>query len=337
VTTLLVGRGLLGRGIERHLRDQRRLSRAVSVTWAEPDRALAELVEAAARSADEATEAGWRLVWCAGAGVVSTSDEELQQEVALLDAFLDTLDRPPRAMLLASSAGGVYAGASHPPFTEGHDPRPMSAYGRAKLATEEAAARLAATRGTRVAIARLANVYGPDQDLTKAQGLVSQLCLARVTRQPVRLYVSTDTLRDYVYADDAAAVAVAMLDRVDQEAAATVVTKIVASGHAVSVSEVVGASTKAFRRRVPLVQAVGRDTRQIRDLRLRSEVWTDLDALVRTPLVVGLRATAEGVAAQHREARLSRPPRRPAGALLPGRSPGPHVGVVGEEAVDPGA
>ncbi len=125
-----------------------------------------------------------------------------------------------------------------------------------------------------------------------------------MTGQPVGIYVSLDTLRDYVYVDDAAAVVVAMLERVGREPASTVVTKIVASGHAASISELVGASTKAFRRRAPLVQAVTPSAGQVRDLRLRSQVWTDLDALVRTPLVVGLRATAEGVASQHRDARL---------------------------------
>lgn len=310
MTTLLVGQGLLGRSIDRHLRRHRRASRGVSVTWADRDLALRELVAAASSSADEAQARGWQLLWCAGAGVVNTSEESLVEEVALLETFLDALDRPPRAMFLASSAGGVYAGAGHPPFTEGHEPRPVSAYGRAKLATEAACVRLAATRGTRVAIGRLANVYGPDQDLGKSQGLLSQLCLARLIGQPVHIYVSTDTLRDYLYADDAAAVAVAMLDRVSLQAESTVVTKIVSSGHAASISELVAASTKSFRRRVPFVQAVAEDTGQVRDLRLRSRVWTDLDALVRTPLVVGFRATAEGVAAQHREARLGSTPRK---------------------------
>jgi UDP-glucose 4-epimerase len=276
----------------------------VSVTWADRDLARRELGAAASLTADEADAGGWQLMWCAGAGVVNTSEESLHEEVALLEAFLDSLDRAPRAMFLASSAGGVYAGAGQPPFTEAHEPRPVSDYGRAKLATEKACRRLATARGTRVAIGRFANVYGPGQDLAKAQGLLSQLCLGRLTGQPVHIYVSMDTLRHYVYADDAAAVAVAMLDRVGLEPESAVVPKIVASGHAVSISELVAASTKAFRRRVRLVQAVAEDTGQVRDLRLRSRVWTDLDALVQTPLVVGLRATAEGVAAQHREARL---------------------------------
>ncbi|GAB3265082.1 NAD-dependent epimerase/dehydratase family protein [Nocardioides dilutus] len=304
MTTLLVGRGLLGRAVSRRLERQGQTPHAVSVTWADRDRALRELIQASSLCADEGDEDGWRLAWCAGAGVVNTPEEELLEEVSLLEAFLAALARPPRSMFLASSAGGVYAGSDQPPFTERHAPCPVSAYGRAKLAAEAAGARLAVSRGTRVAIGRLANLYGPDQALRKRQGLLSQLCLGRVTGQPVHLYVSTDTLRDYLYVDDAAAVAVAMLDRVGLEVESTVVIKIVASGRAATISEVVGASTKAFRRRVPLVRAVIDDSGQVRDLRLRSEVWTDLDSLVRTPLVVGLRATAEGVAAEHRSGRL---------------------------------
>jgi UDP-glucose 4-epimerase len=301
---LLVGRGLLGRGVEERLRAGGRAVRGVTVGWEAPDLAAGQLVEAARHSAAEAGDSGWSLAWCAGAGVVRTSEDDLRAEVDLLATFLSRLEVPPRAMLLASSAGGVYAGSSDPPFTEAHEPRPVTPYGRAKLATEAVCAELARTGGTRVVVARFANLYGPDQDLAKAQGLVSRLCLSRVTGQPVHLYVPLDTLRDYVFADDAAAVGVAMLDRVGLEPEGSVVTKIVASGHAASVSELVAASTKAFRRRVPLVQAVVDDPAQVRDLRLRSTVWTDLDALVRTPLVVGLRRTAEGVAARHREARL---------------------------------
>lgn len=302
---LLVGRGLLGGGIERRLVSQRRAYTGVAVTWDDPDLAVVQLLDSAARIAATAGDAGWQLAWSAGAGVVGTTEPELEAEVTLLASFLERLERPPRALLLASSAGGVYAGATEPPFTERHEAAPLSAYGHAKLATEAACARLSRDRGTRVAVARFANLYGPDQDLAKAQGLVSQLCLSRVTGRPVRLHVPLDTLRDYVYADDAAAVAVDMLDRVDREPETTVVTKIVASGHAASVSEVVAAATKAFRRRVPLVQAVVDGGPQVRDLRLRSVVWTDLDLRVGTPLVVGLRATAEGVAARHREARLA--------------------------------
>lgn len=303
---LVVGGGLLGSAVARHLERTGRRPHGVAVPWDDPELALAALLTAAAGTAQEAERAGedWNLMWCAGAGVVGTSEAALDGEVRLLRAFLEGIGAPPHAMFLASSAGGVYAGSERPPFTERHEPRPLSAYGVAKLATESAAATLA-ERGTRVAIGRLANVYGPDQDLNKPQGLVSQLCLGRMTGRPVRIYVSTDTLRDYIYAADAAAMAVAMLDRVAETPTSTVVVKIVASGHGTSVSELVAAAVKAFRRRLPVVQAVTAGTGQVRDLRLRSTIWTDLDVLIRTPLVVGLRATAEGVASRHRAGHLA--------------------------------
>ena len=57
----------------------------------------------------------------------------------------------------------------------------------------------------RAVLGRLANVYGPGQTLGKPQGLLSQLCLADATGRPLPVFVSMDTIRDYLYAGDAAA------------------------------------------------------------------------------------------------------------------------------------
>jgi UDP-glucose 4-epimerase len=303
MTVLLVGRGLLGARVHTDLVSTAADVRCVSVPWSDQEAALAALLGAAGSAAEGAADGAWDLAWCAGAGVVGTSAEVLTAEVELVRRFVAELDRPPRAVFLASSAGGLYAGSTGLPFTEDHDPHPASPYGHAKLEIEHALAGLA-ERGTRVAIARIANLYGPGQDLTKPQGLVSQLCLSRLTGRPLGVYVSVDTLRDYVYVDDAARVATAMLGRVAGEPPGTVVVKIVGSGHATSIAGLVGAATRAFRRRPPVVYAARRNSGQVRDLRFRSLVWTDLDALVSTPLLVGLRATAAGVEAEHRAGRL---------------------------------
>ena len=303
MSTLLVGHGLLGAGVVRALGKTGRTAAVAQVPWNDADAALEALLAAARSSVVAAAGSGWRLLWCAGAGVVATSAEQLRGEVDLVERFVAEVETPPEALFLASSAGGVYAGSTDPPFTEAHEPVPASPYGRAKLDIELAIGRLA-DRGSRVAIARYANLYGPGQNLTKPQGLISQLCLSRLTGRPVQVYVSTDTLRDYVYADDAAAVAVAMLDRSAGLPPGTVVTKIVATGQTTSVLGLVSATTRVTRRRPLLVQTSRRLGPQTLDLRLRSVVWTDLQHLVSTPLLVGLQATAEGVAQQHRAARL---------------------------------
>jgi UDP-glucose 4-epimerase len=304
MSTLVVGRGLLGGHVVSRLAERGADARTVDVPWSDPESALRVLVAAAGEAAR--TGPDWRIAWCAGAGVVATPPEEFDAEVALFRRFTASIRDLPRAFFLASSAGGVYAGSADPPHTEDTEPRPLAPYGWAKLAMEDAA-RTLADRGSRVVLGRISNLYGPGQDLAKPQGLVSQLCLTQVTGTPLQLYVSMDTLRDYLFVNDAADLVDACLDRAAGTPPETVTVKVLASGGATSVGTLIQASTRAFRRRTRVVQSSPpRPGAQVRDLRLRSRTWTDLDVLVRTPLVVGLRATAESVDALHRAGALVR-------------------------------
>jgi nucleoside-diphosphate-sugar epimerase len=307
VTTLVVGLGLLGGHVESRLRATSQEVRTVAVPWGEHDAALHALVAAAVEAAR--ADRDWRLVWCAGAGVVATPAADLAAEVRLFAAFVDAVPQPPGSMFLASSAGGVYAGSPGPaPYDEHSVVVALAPYGEAKIAMEDLARRLAG-RGTRVLVGRISNLYGPGQDLSKPQGLISQLCLAHETRATLNVHVSLDTLRDYLFVDDAAAMVAAGLDLVAAEPPGSTVTKVVASGRAVSVAAVVGEATRVLRRhpRLSTRQAPGQ---QVRDLRLRSVVWPQVDTLARTPLAAGLRATADDIAAR---AHLAQPRRGHAG------------------------
>jgi UDP-glucose 4-epimerase len=303
VTTLVVGRGLLGRAVVAVLASRGDEVQTVDVPWG-MHRAS---VEALQRAADRAAGHGpWRLVWTAGSGVIATGEAELQAEAAMFEEFLERLSTPPDAMFLASSAGGTYAGSlDAPPFTELSSVGAASPYGRAKLAMEAAATELARD-GTRVLIGRIANLYGPGQNLAKPQGLVSQLCLGHLTRQPVTIYAAMDSLRDYVFVSDAAWTAVSGLDRIARAEPGAVVVKIIASGVSRSVGSVIGESTRAFRRRPNLV--VRRAADQVMDLRLRSVTWPDLDRQVgHLPFGVGLRRTSDDIGRQMRAGTLRRP------------------------------
>ncbi len=201
------------------------------------------------------------------------------------------------ALFFASSAGAVYAGSQGPPFTELTTPRPRTPYGSAKLAMESDVRAFAEATGTPALIGRIANLYGPGQNLAKAQGLVSHICRSHLNGQPLLLYVPLDTLRDYLYVRDCAAAVVAGLAALPQAAdSPRVVTKILASGHSTTVAGLLGESSRLFRRRPRVVlgsssAAAG----QVRDLRLRSVVWPELDRLARTPLPVGMASTAADV------------------------------------------
>jgi UDP-glucose 4-epimerase len=264
-------------------------------------RALAELAEVAAGGP-------WNIAWCAGGGVVSTAEETLAAEARQFTAFLhdiggSPLSLPDGALLVASSAGGVYAGSSsRPPYTESSPTGPLVAYGRLKLTMEDAVRAFADKTGSAALIARIANLYGPGQDLGKPQGLVSQLCRAEVTGDPVVVYVPLDTMRDYVFVDDCADLLAAGLlqlrDRV-RDLESRVVIKIVASGQCTTISSLIAEVGRQYKKRPRVVvKAPVEGSGQVVDLRLRSTVWTDLDAYLRTPIHLGVARTARDVGEQ---------------------------------------
>ncbi|HXH78011.1 NAD-dependent epimerase/dehydratase family protein [Nocardioides sp.] len=301
MTTLVVGRGLLGRAVIGSLARRKRAVQTVDVPWEDPGAAVRALRRACERAA--ATDEAWQLAWTAGAGVIATPEDELTQEVLTFHTLLAGLRDPPSAMFLASSAGGVYAGSpDRAPFSETSAVGALSPYGRAKLAMEGTAAELA-ERGSRVVLGRIANLYGPGQDLTKNQGLVSQLCVTHLTQQPLQVYAAMDSLRDYIFVRDAAELVVSCLDRAALMESGRVVVKILASGQSRSVGSVIGESTRAFRRRPHIV--IRGASSQVMDLRLRSTTWADLDSVAQTPFLVGLRATVDDLSVHMRSGPLA--------------------------------
>ena len=111
-----------------------------------------------------------------------------------------------------------------------------------------------------------------------------------ITGRPVSIYVSLDTLRDYVYEDDCAQVITVALHRTAQQPPGTVVTKIIGGTTAISIGAILGETNRLRRRRAPVILGGGDPRGQSLDLRVRSEVWTDLDGLVRTTFSEGLDA-----------------------------------------------
>lgn len=237
--------------------------------------------------------------------MIGTSQEQLDREVETFGAFLDRLARRPEvlpeAFFLASSAGGTYGGSVAPPFTERTEPMAISPYGTAKLAAEQRLREFAERSGVPVVIGRLSNLYGPGQDLSKAQGLISQLCKAHHERRPLSIFVSLDTARDYLYCDDAAAMVTRATDRAAACEPATVVVKILASQRPTTVATILGELRRLLRHR-PLVVlgASPLATFHARDLRFRSVVWTDLDRCVTTTLPEGIWSTMEHLRHQAR-------------------------------------
>ncbi len=257
---------------------------------------------------DATPDATWAVVWVGGAAVTATPerlmDEEFDQLETVLAAIESRVGRSAAAgaVFYASSAGGVYGGSTNPPFTEATEPAPISPYGHFKLRAEDAVARFGERTGIPTLVGRIANLYGPGQKLEKMQGLISQLARAQYSPAPASIFVSLDTTRDYLYVTDAAALVCDALDTLRETSAAdgpVHVTKILASGSAATIGELLG-HFRVLVKGHPHIMLGQSDAAALQaiDLRLRSTVWPELDRRDLTPLPVGIHATMVSVLAE---------------------------------------
>lgn len=296
LTWVVGGSGLLGSAVRAGVAARGGRVHTAAVDWNDVEAAIAALL-AAAGSLDDAP---WRLLWCAGAGVVASDEAHFRRELAVIGGFLDRWQpRGSGAVFFASSAGAVYAGSYGAPFTEQTPPAAISPYGSAKLRAEELFRAFAERTGVPLLLGRIANLYGPGQDLGKGQGIVSLLCRAHLTGVPLNVYVPLDTIRDYLYADDAATMALDGLEAVAARGGTHL--KILASGQSLTLGGVIGAVRQITRRRPPIV--AGRSVAgrwQSGDLRLASTAWPPLQSGARTPMSVGIASCLAAVEASLR-------------------------------------
>jgi UDP-glucose 4-epimerase len=198
----------------------------------------------------------------------------------------------PGAIFLASSVGGIYSGNLDALLTEHTPPRPISNYGTHKLRMEQALRKwIEVFPNTSCLIGRISNLYGPGQDLHKAQGIISHLSRCLIYRRPVNIYVSLDTRRDYLFADDCAHQIAASLSRLMTERPRATL-KIFASEETTSLARIVGVFFRMSKHRPLIVSRQPRST-QPTGLKLRSEVWRDMPGLRKTDLATGIHLVHE--------------------------------------------
>lgn len=301
--------GLLGSAITRKASADQRHSvfAGSSLPWGDSE-ALSETLYADARRFRETCgDQDWAVIWAAGHAAVSSSRESTRSEAQALNSVVTAL----RAHLpegrgtffLSSSAGGVYAGSENPPFGTTTRPHPLSAYGELKLEQEQIATE--ALRGTcPLVIGRFSNIYGPGQDLGKLQGLISRLALSAVTKEPINIFVSLDTLRDYIYVDDAARIVLALVERsVQSDDAAQVGVQVIASGQPVSLGHLINVMQDIARIRIPVAMgAHASAASQSRDLRLVPTDAVLTEKFASTTLPAGTKAVYLDVLTRFQEA-----------------------------------
>lgn len=265
-----------------------------SIPWSVPEAARAALCESLQDFACKCQEtaAPWAVVWAAGAATVSASEADAAREAELFRSFAhelaDSRLSSDGVVVLVSSAGGVHAGSATPPFDETTPPAPISPYGRARLAQEEAAASLLGQRWP-VVLARVSNVYGPGQDLSKLQGLISRLALCSLTREPLNLFVPLSTVRDYIYVDDVASLIHAWIEQESNTPAGARV-RILASGQGTSIGHLVRTAQDVGHRKVPIAMGTHPSAAsQAPDLRFIPSRPDNADGLTLTTIPIGMK------------------------------------------------
>jgi UDP-glucose 4-epimerase len=314
---VLGGGGLLGSALSRILRRDGTELFAPSrrVDWScEPDLA-AEFSAAAKAFAARAALAGqWEIYWAAGRGMMNSSEAELETETRVVAAFLGALESTRElfatrgALAYASSAGAIYAGGTDFVTTELSAPAPTTAYARAKLRQEEMLRSFASKKdGLTTLAARLSTVYGPGQAPGKRQGLLTHVARSTIMNLPVHIYVPLDTIRDYIFSDDAAAAMIAALRTSGGRERNRM--KIIGSERPATIAEIIATFRRVARRAPRVITGASRlGVVYPRRTRYRSVVEPDVASLPKTTLLVGVaRVMAAERAAVMRGARLGEP------------------------------
>ncbi len=265
--------------------------------WLDQSSAINSLRQDCEKFFQSTQDRDWSIAWCAGRSIVGSTDSEIERESALIETLFESINtcmpKDSRGkVFFASSAGGIYAGASGEVISEGSKENPISTYGRGKLAHEEIFMKNARQLQVDCLIGRITNLYGPGQDMTKSQGLISQLCKSNLTKKPLNIFVPLQTARNYLYVDDAAAMISEFMWQNEE-----LCTKIFASPHSVTVATIIRTSYEVFKRRPLISLGINeRTSLQPMSLHFKSKVKPEIDQRRFKSLSSGLAKTIESLA-----------------------------------------
>lgn len=199
----------------------------------------------------------WIIYWCAGIATLGT-EPDLNNEFSQIEFLLECLDSrlgealSRGTLVYSSSAGGIYGGSSEELITENSAIAINSNYGDLKFRVENSIEIWSKNTGCRVAICRIANIYGPNQNFLKRQGFITAACLNLLLQRPLEIFVPLDTKRNYINARDAAHVIVGLANKVSQLPVSTVELKLVCSPHNLSLASLLRELRQVFGRMPPI-------------------------------------------------------------------------------------
>ncbi len=133
---------------------------------------------------------------------VTSPAEDAQANVVGTVNVLEAARAVGARVLFTSSGGALYGRDAPVPSPEDAPTLPESPYGVAKLCGEHYVGLYNRLHGTRHAVLRLANVYGPRQDPAGEAGVIALFCDSVLAGRAPVIYGDGSQTRDYVYVGD---------------------------------------------------------------------------------------------------------------------------------------
>jgi UDP-glucose 4-epimerase len=253
---------------------------------------LAASVKAFAAIVDD--EKRWQIYWAAGVGTMSSTVLELAIETRVLSILLNLVESEPALIAtngcfaFASSAGAIYAGTTDEIISENTPVAPTTAYAHEKLKQEEIVKAFAISNSRVTALlSRISTLYGPGQAKGKQQGLLAQIARRILRNQPIQIYVPFDTIRDYIFVDDAASLIVSSLRSIDKNPG--IFTKIIASELPTTIAVIISIYKRIARRTPRIVTSANKLSKvYTRRIQFHSIAIPINEQIPRTSLLVGI-------------------------------------------------
>lgn len=138
---------------------------------------------------------------------------DITSNVAASAAWLTRLSETDvRRIIYFSSGGTVYGVPRAELIDEEHPTDPISSYGITKLAIEKYVAMYSALANVGHCVLRPSNVYGEGQRLHIGQGVIGVLADRALRGDPLEIWGTGESLRDYLHVEDLVAATLALLD-----------------------------------------------------------------------------------------------------------------------------
>lgn len=132
-----------------------------------------------------------------------------------VELFQACVEQGVKKVIYFSSGGTVYGDVDDDKISEDHPLQPVSPYAIGKITIENYLRYFEFTHGLDYVIYRIANPYGPGQNIFGKQGVIPIFLRHTLEGEPLTIYGDGSMVRDYIYVEDMMKMIIASYDKVN--------------------------------------------------------------------------------------------------------------------------